>query len=168
MTLPTMVESQLLDLLSEWVKRDRPRIDGLRSTTDSDLSCPSASGSHGDQVFATFDENIGELKFLSDLVEVPTVVKTSSLLNGFTVKNRLVGQCLTTSCHYWQGSCRLGHFVSKVAVPVKLSVTSCVIAEKCRWRKENGPEICRTCSFVRNLPIESFGVNEPETSEPHE
>ena len=159
MIAPTEVESQIGKLISDWMKVGSPNLDGLRRTKQTGLSCPSASNSHGDKVFAVFDESKNELRYLSAAVDVPEIVKTTLDMNTFALKNRLVGKCLTSSCDYWQGACRLGHFVSKVEVPVRVTSKHCAIRNTCRWHKENGPKICGTCAFVRNLPVHATATS---------
>jgi hypothetical protein len=152
-TTPTAVESQLLEWISEWTEKGSPDLEGLGSTTRTGLSCPSATNIHGDKVFAVFDESAGELRYLPVAVDVPEIVKTMLDMDNFALKNRLAGMCMTSSCRYWQGACRLGHFVSKVEVTVQVMSRQCAIKDTCRWRKENGPKICSTCAFVRNIPV---------------
>ena len=153
MISPTPVESQLRKTLSDWRKNGTPNLEGLGRTTQTALSCPSASNSHGDKVFAVFDEVAGELRYLPVAVDVPEIVKATIDMDEFALKNRLVGKCLTSSCHYWHGACQLGYFVSKVEVAVRVTSRNCAIKNTCRWREENGPKICGACAFVRNLPL---------------
>jgi hypothetical protein len=155
----TEVESQIVKSVSDWVKAGSPNLDGLGSTKQTGLSCPSASNSHGDKVFAVFDESKDELRYLSAAVEVPEIVKITLDMNNFALKNRLEGKCVTSSCDYWQGACRLGYFVSKVEVPVQVMSKHCAIRNTCRWYKENGPKICETCAFVRNLPVHATATS---------
>ena len=150
---PTEVESQIIKSILAWVEVGSPNLDGLGRTKQTRLSCPSASNSHGDKVFAVFDERMGELRYLPVAVEVPEIVKTTLDMDDFALKNRLVGNCVTSSCNYWQGACRLGHFVSKVEVAVQVTSRQCAIKDTCRWLEENGPKICGTCAFVRNIPV---------------
>lgn len=153
MITQTLVESQLRKTVSEWMDNGRPSIDGLGRATKTVLSCPSATNSHGDKVFAVFDDVAGELRYLPIAVEVPEIVKTTLNMDEFALKNRLEGRCLTSACHYWHGACQLGHFVSKVEVSVRATSRNCAIKDTCRWRKENGPKVCGACAFVRNLPL---------------
>ncbi len=149
----TSTETQLLEFLAQWNHMGRPEIEGLGSTEVFGLSCPAASDTHGDKVFAVFDENIGELKYFSEAIVLPEIAKENLDMNRFTEKNRLVGKCHTTGCQHWQGACRLGFFVSKVKVEVTNKSHQCAIAEECRWLTENGPSICDACAFMRNLPL---------------
>ncbi len=149
----TLIESQLLERVSEWMQNGSPTVDGVGRTKRTALSCPSATNSHGDKVFAVFDEVAGELRYLPVAIDVPEIVKTTLDMDEFALKNRLEGKCLTTSCHYWHGACQLGHFVSKVEVSVRVTSRNCAIKDTCRWIKENGPKVCGTCAFVRNLPL---------------
>ena len=150
---PTPVESQLRKTVSDWRKTGTPNLEGLGRTTQTALSCPSASNSHGDKVFAVFDEVAGELRYLPVAIDVPEIVKTTLDMDEFALKNRLEGRCLTSSCHYWHGACQLGHFISKVEVSVRKTSRNCAIKDTCRWIKENGPKVCGACAFVRNLPL---------------
>ena len=148
----TVTESRLVDFFSKWIEEGRPNIEGVCKASSSVLSCPAASGTHGDAVFAVFDETDSELIFLSEVIEMPVIAKTNLDLNRFAKKNRLVGQCFTTGCHHWQGACRLGYFVSNVAVRPRSH--HCAIADSCRWLNENGPKVCGPCATLRNLPLE--------------
>jgi hypothetical protein len=150
----TETESQLIERVSEWVDRGRVRNDGLRRIEQEHLSCPSASNSHGEDVFAVFDEDAGELRYLPNAVNVPEVAKSMLDMDAFALKNRLAGKCVTSSCHYWRGACHLGFFVSEVEVRGRVNTQQCSIRNKCRWIKENGVEVCDSCSFVRNLPVQ--------------
>ena len=153
MTSPTLVESQLLERVSDWMEKGSPSLEGLGHATQTARSCPSATNSHGDKVFGVFDEVAGELRYLPVAVDVPEIVKATIDMDEFALKNRLVGKCLTSSCHYWHGACQLGYFVSKVEVAVRVTSRNCAIKNTCRWREENGPKICGACAFVRNLPL---------------
>lgn len=153
MTPQTLVESQLLKTVSDWMDEGRPVLDGLGHTTKIGLSCPSATNSHGDKVFAVFDEVAGELRYLPVAIDVPEIVKTTLDMDEFALKNRLEGRCVTSSCHYWHGACQLGHFISKVEVSVRKTSRNCAIKDTCRWIKENGLKVCDACAFVRNLPL---------------
>ena len=154
----TETERQLIERVSEWVEGGRASNEGLRRIKQNALSCPSASNSHGDKVFAVFDESAGELRYLPNAVNVPEVAKSLLDMDAFALKNRLEGKCITSSCHYWQGACHLGFFVSEVQVQVRVETQHCSIRDTCRWIKENGPEICGSCAFVRNLPVQSVSI----------
>jgi hypothetical protein len=149
----TSTESQVFELLSKWIQEGRPDLEGLGSTETHALSCPAASDTHGDEVFAVFDENSGELEYFPVAIVMPDIAKDNLDLNRFATKNRLAGMCLTTGCQHWQGACRLGHFVNSVKVNVRNKSQHCAITDKCRWLEENGPTICRACSSLRNLPL---------------
>ena len=154
----TETERQIIERVSEWVDRGRARNDGLRRIRQSDLSCPSASNFHGDKVFAVFNENVGELRYLPNAVNVPEVAKSLLDMDAFALKNRLEGKCVTSSCHYWQGACHLGFFVSEVKVRDRVDTQKCSIRASCRWIKENGSEVCGSCAFVRNLPVQVASI----------
>lgn len=152
----TETEFQLIERVLEWVDRGRVKDEGLRSIKQEALSCPSASNSHGDDVFAVFDEDAGELRYLPNAVEVPKIAKSLLDMDAFALRNRLAGKCVTSSCHYWHGACHLGFFVSEVKVELRDrgKTQQCSICGKCRWIKENGAAVCGSCVFVRNLPVE--------------
>ena len=150
---PTLVESQLRETVSDWMEKGRPALEGLGRTTQTALSCPSATYSHGDKVFAVFDEVAGALRYLPVAIDIPEIVKTTLDMDEFALKNRLEGRCVTSLCHYWHGACQLGHFISKVEVSVRKTSRNCAIKDTCRWLKENGPKVCGACAFVRNLPL---------------
>ena len=154
----TETERQLIQRVSEWVNNGRVRSEGLTCIKQDALSCPSASNSHGDRVFAVFDEDASELRFLPNAVKVPEIVKSLLDMDAFALKNRLAGKCVTSSCHYWHGACHLGFFVSEVKVELRdrAKTQRCSIRENCRWIKENGAAVCGSCVFVRNLPVESI------------
>ena len=156
----TDTERQLIDRVSEWVERGRVSNDGLRRIKKEALSCPSASNSHGEDVFAVFDEDAGELRYLPNAVKVPEIAKSLLDMDVFALKNRLAGKCVTSSCHYWHGACHLGLFVSEVEVEPRdrAKTQQCSIRDKCRWIKENGAAVCGSCVFVRNLPVESESI----------
>jgi hypothetical protein len=155
MNLHTTAESELLQVLSSWIEKGRPFVQGMGSAGDSPLSCPSASDKHGEKVFATFDEHTGELSYLSEPIVMPDIAKENLDLDRFVEKNRLAGQCYTKTCQHWQGACRLGYFVSNINVSVSRKSRQCAIEDNCRWLKENGPKVCGPCGSIRNLP---FGV----------
>jgi hypothetical protein len=144
-----------------WRKSGSPRLDGLKRTAKTSLSCPSASNFHGDKVFAVFDEAAGELRYLPAAVEVPEIVKTTLDMDEFALKNRVEGSCLTSSCSYWRGACQLACFVSKVEVSVRGTSQNCAIKDTCRWLEENGPKVCAACAFVRNLPLPKLTPETP-------
>ena len=150
----TETERQLIERVLVWVDGGRIRDEGLRSIKQDALSCPSASNSHGDSVFAVFDEDAGELRYLPNSVNVPEIAKNLLDMDAFALKNRLEGKCATSSCHYWHGACHLGYFVSEVEVRGLSKTQQCSIRGKCRWIKENGAEVCGSCVFVRNLPVQ--------------
>ena len=153
----TETERQLIDRVTEWVDRGCVGNDGLRHIKQEALSCPSASNSHGEDVFAVFDEDAGELRYLPNAVNVPEIAKSLLDMDAFALKNRLAGKCVTSSCHYWHGACHLGFFVSEVKVELRdrAKMQQCSIRDTCRWIKENGAAVCGSCVFVRNLPVES-------------
>lgn len=153
MKTSTFIESQLLEQVSVWLQNGSPTVEGVGRTKRTALSCPSATNSHGDKVFAVFDEVAGEMRYLPVAVEVPEIVKTTLDMDEFALKNRLEGRCFTSACSYWHGACQLGHFVSKVEVSVRVNSRNCAIKDSCRWREENGPKVCGACAFVRNLPL---------------
>jgi len=154
----TETERQLIERVSEWVDRGRVGDEGLRRIKQEALSCPSASESHGDDVFAVFDEGAAELRYLPNKVKVPKIAKSLLDMDAFALKNRLAGKCVTSSCHYWHGACHLGFFVSEVKVVLRdrAKTQQCSIRDNCRWIKENGAAVCGSCIFVRNLPVESI------------
>ena len=154
----TETERQLIDRVSEWVDRGRVSNDGLRRIKQEDLSCPSASNSHGEDVFAVFDEDAGELRYLPNAVKVPEIAKSLLDMDIFALKNRLAGKCVNSSCHYWHGACHLGFFVSEVEVRGHAKSRNCSIRDKCRWFKENGAGVCGSCAFIRNLPVQSVSI----------
>lgn len=156
----TVVESQLLELLSDWIEKGSPSLEGLGKISSAALNCPAASNSHGDQVFAVFNETASEMQYLSVALDVPDILKENLDMNDFALKNRLAGKCFTSSCQHWQGACRLGYFVSKVSVSIRATTQHCAIEDTCRWRKENGERICTTCAFVRNLPVQITNLNQ--------
>jgi len=149
----TETERVLIKRVSEWVDNGRVRSEGLRRIKQDVLSCPSASNFHGDSVFAVFDEEVGALRYLSNGVNVPDIAKNLLDMNAFSLKNRLEGKCVTSSCHYWQGACQLGFFVSEVEVRNRIEPQKCSIRDTCRWIQENGARVCGSCAFVRNLPV---------------
>lgn len=151
MVIPTLVESLLRGLVSDWAERGYTSSDGLATTSRKSLSCPSASNTHGDEVFAVFDESSGVLRYLPAEVEVPPIAKETLDMDEFASKNRQVGKCLTWSCLYWRGACQLGHFVSKIELDQEVTLQDCVIRGRCRWYAENGPKACGPCMSVRNL-----------------
>ena len=159
--VPTSTESAVTESLSRWLKNGRPNIDGIGSTKDVGLSCPAASEDHGDAVFAMFDEESKVLTFLSELIEIPEIVKENLDLHRFSKENRLVGKCYTTGCHHWQGACRLGYFVSSVTV--RSRPNQCAITDSCRWLRENGPAVCGPCAQVRNVIVAPIGCEISDT-----
>lgn len=156
----TVAEYQLLELLADWVEKGKPNLIGLGKTSAMLLSCPAASNSHGEKVFAVFNENTSQMKYLSATTDVPEILKETLDMNEFALKNRLAGKCFTASCQHWQGACRLGYFVSKVSVSPRVTSRHCAIEDTCRWRKENGEKTCTTCAFVRNLPVHTTSINQ--------
>lgn len=154
----TETELQLIERVLEWVDSGRVREERLKRIRQDALSCPSASNTHGEDVFAVFDEDVGELKYLPNVVNVPEVAKSLLDMDAFALKNRLAGKCATSSCHYWHGACHLGFFVSEVKVRDHVKTQHCSIRDKCRWIKENGAEVCGSCAFIRNLPVQSILV----------
>ena len=156
----TVVESQLLELLSDWIEKGSPSLEDLGKISSAALNCPAASNSHGDQVFAVFNETASEMQYLSVALDVPEILKENLDMNDFALKNRLAGKCFTSSCQHWEGACRLGYFVSKVSVSIRATSQHCAIEDTCRWRKENGPNICGACAFVRNLAIPPVSRNQ--------
>jgi hypothetical protein len=152
-TVLNLIESQLQKIFVDWINSGSPNVDEIPRTSESLLDCPAASGTHGHSVFAVFDEDLDRLRFLPEAIAVPSIVKDNLEMSDFSSKNRLVGKCLTSSCHHWQGACRLGFFTSSLDVQVEIRTRNCVIEKTCRWRKENGPVVCAPCSSLRNLPV---------------
>lgn len=151
----TETERQLVERVSEWVNSGCVEDEGLRRIKQEALSCPSASNSHGVEVFAVFDEDVGELRYLPNALNVPGIAKSLLDMDAFALKNRLAGNCVTSLCHYWHGACHLGFFVSEVNVRGIEKMQHCSIRDKCRWIKENGTEVCGSCAFIRNLPVQA-------------
>ena len=153
MDSPTAIETDVARRVANWFEAGLPDIVGLSTAPGATLRCPSASNSHGDEVFAVFDDSADELRFLSEPIDVPDVLRLVLDLDDFSFKNRLAGWCLTSGCHYWQGACRLGHFVNQTSVSVRPASSHCAITETCRWRREHGAHVCAPCSGIRNLPV---------------
>lgn len=147
------VEVELRQKLKNWAEGGKLEIDGPHQVKDVSLSCPAASGSHGERVFATYLDADDELDFLSVAVELPEVLVINHEMSDFSLRNRLEGKCLTTACQHWQGACRLGFFVSKIEVQPRRKEINCAISKSCRWLKENGERVCGACSFTRNFPL---------------
>ena len=154
----TETERQLIERVSEWVDSGRVRDEELRRIKQDALSCPSASNSHGDIVFAVFNEDAGELRYLPNALNVPEIAKSLLDMDAFALRNRLAGKCVTSSCHYWNGACHLGFFVSEVESQHQAKTQQCSIRDKCRWIKENGAGVCGSCAFIRNLPVQSVSI----------
>lgn len=150
---PTAVETEVLERVVRWFEAGRPEIDGLSTAPAAMLRCPSASNSHGDEVFAVFDDADNEIRFLPEPIDVPDVLGSVLDLDEFAAKNRLAGWCLTSGCEYWQSACRLGHLVNQVTVSVRPTPSACAIIDTCRWRREQGVEVCGPCAAIRNLPL---------------
>lgn len=150
---PTAVETEVAQRVVQWIDAGHSDIAGLSTAARATLRCPSASNSHGDEVFAVFDNSTNELRFLPELIDIPDVVGSVVDLDEFSLRNRLAGWCLTSGCDYWQGACRLGHFVNQVTVSVRPASSECAIADTCRWRREHGAQVCAPCAGIRNLPI---------------
>jgi|GEM_PF-3099991 len=150
---PTAVETQVMERVVRWIDAGEPSIAGLSTAPGATLRCPSASQRHGDKVLAVFDDAARKLQFLSELIDIPEVLRAVSDLDDFYTNNRLVSWCLTSGCVYWQGACVLGHIVSQVPVAVRPTATECSVTKTCRWHRENGEQVCAPCSGLRTLPI---------------
>lgn len=154
----TEVEAQLIQRASEWFESGCVSSKELRKIERGNFCCPSATNVQGETVFAVMDGGVGDLRFLPTAIDVPEIVKSTLDMDEFAAKNRLAGPCVTSSCHYWHGACQLGFFVSEVEVKIRMETRQCAISEKCRWIKENGPEVCGACAFVRNLPVKPVSL----------
>ena len=88
----------------------------------------------------------GRLRFKSDLMAVPSEVRSGSL--GLTAGLRFAGPCITRACDYWEGHCALGDEVMAMEIVEVPDVVPCPIVDRCRWRHEQGDEVCDACPGV--------------------
>jgi hypothetical protein len=139
-----VIRQRILESLAAWHRAHRPFVAPLVSRKIENLDCPSYLPSLGGQVLASRRDD-GNLNFEPEPSPVGTHVRFS-------------GPCVRKRCQYWSGNCQLGAIVSRVALQVskESAITredlelgfKCRIVQSCRWRSENGPIACVSCSSV--------------------
>jgi len=153
MTDRTATEEILTKTVGDWFDAGCPDIPGLGHTNKRNLLCPAAMDSHGNQIFGVFEESEGRIRYLDAVIPIPSVVREVVKSDQLCERSRIAADCQTLKCHYWQGGCRLGWFISRTDSPSRFSVQRCAISDSCRWHAEYGESACSGCSKVRALSI---------------
>ena len=110
--------------------------------------CPSYPLHMNGRPFASRADD-GELRFQDEMTE-------KSLRHPESI--RFFGPCVTVRCVHWSDHCGLGAELSRT---VSVSINSrlpdvnasnpCPIQSSCRWRAENGENVCSACLSVDYL-----------------
>lgn len=116
--------------------------------------CPAASAEFAEGVIG-FRPSVGEnLVFFEQRIEFPTVLRLTKTDVEIESRLRLVGRCVKHGCPHWMGSCVLGHTVAAMAETEMGSGPACSILDTCRWRRENGTQVCKPCGGILNVVVE--------------
>jgi len=131
--------------IARWLREERTYSEPLVSSVKGKKSCPSYQNEIGATKFAIRLAD-GAIRFLGPEEEnefrnqIPTV--------------RYFGNCVTSRCFYWLGSCQLGNKISQIALSEPEAgnnakiISECLIKKTCRWRSENGLSACHGCTQV--------------------
>lgn len=145
-----MVVARLYPTVMVEVKRyGRPK-----STTIIKADCPAASAEFANGVIGFRQPDEECVTFFEQTVEFPRVLRMSSTDAEIESRLRLVGRCVQSRCPHWMGSCVLGH---AVAATPQIEITRnprCSIFDTCRWRRENGTQVCAPCAGILNVLME--------------
>jgi hypothetical protein len=109
---------------------------------------------HGTKVFGVFEPSDGRVLFLDAVIPLPSVIREVVNSDQLCERTRISADCQTLKCHYWQGGCRLGWFVSQIDSPSHTSDPLCAISGRCRWHAEYGDTACEGCSKVRAISFQ--------------
>jgi len=102
------------------------------------------------------------------LAALPTGTSNRENSAGLESEYRFAGPCVTQQCGFWNGrQCGLGERLSESlrhaesvlatdsAEPAggmdgvtRTKIPKCAIRPTCRWFAEQGPDVCRACTFV--------------------
>jgi hypothetical protein len=110
--------------------------------------------SHGSGVFGVFEPSEGQIRYLDAVIPLPSVARDIVESDQLCERTRISADCQTLKCHYWQGGCSLGWFVSRLDSPTDVSNQLCAISDRCRWRAEYGDTVCKGCSKVRAISFQ--------------
>lgn len=72
---------------------------------------------------------------------------TSELRGRLRSQVRHAGVCAQGACIHWAGACQLGIGVA-VSGTDDLDDPPCRISSRCRWRLENGRQVCGPCQLL--------------------
>ena len=153
MTNQTATEEILTKKVGGWINAGCPDIPNLGHSNKQNLLCPAAMESHGSEVFGVFEPSEGQIRYLDAVIPLPSVVREVVESDQLCERTRISADCQTLKCHYWQGGCRLGWFVSRTDSSTRMSDQLCAISDRCRWHAEYGESACKGCSKVRALSI---------------
>lgn len=120
-----------------------------------DADCPAASAELARFVIGVRRAGSETVDFLPRSVGFPRVLRELKDNASIERELRMVGPCVKTACPHWFGSCVLGHAVADVASSHDVGA-GCSIAARCRWRLENGPEVCGPCAGILNVEMKEF------------
>jgi hypothetical protein len=122
------------------------------------IFCPSTDFSESTHVLGVRN-NSGIVKFFPEIIPIPQEGVEVLTSDSLTNRIRLTGECIQDKCAYWRGHCRLGQELNSRQSIRKSSSKdlNCPIEESCRWRLENGENICSVCPKVmRGLSMEDL------------
>ena len=151
MTNRTATEEILTNAIGEWINTGCQDIPNLGHTNKRNLLCPAAMESHGTEVFGVFEPSEGRVLFLDAVIPLPSIIRDVVNSDQLCERTRISADCQTLKCHYWQGGCRLGWFVSQIDSPPHTSDPLCAISDRCRWHAEYGNTACDGCSKIRAI-----------------
>jgi len=118
----------------------------LESGQSSDvIMCPSTSPVDSTHVLAIRSLG-GKLKFLNTLQPLPEVARAVITIDDLQNRLRLTGPCSRRSCSYWTGFCSLAQDFASIQIDDK---RICSIYKSCRWRIENGAQVCGVCQTIQ-------------------
>jgi len=140
-----MNPSSLFKEIADWIGSECPEFDPLIASSTGKKTCPS------------YPDNAGGTKFAIRLVDSSFhfVVQDEEFDDLVSIHStRLHGPCLTSRCIYWSGNCQLGTKIAHVEVhrlnecSASDVISDCPIQVTCRWRTENGINVCHGCTQV--------------------
>lgn len=131
-------------------RRIQKVVNGISSTVLT-ADCPAASAEFAYGVIGFRQPDEERVTFFEQTVEFPRVLRISSTDAEIESRLRLVGRCVQSRCPHWMGSCVLGHAVAATREVETTHNPRCSIFDTCRWRRENGTQVCAPCAGILNV-----------------
>ena len=119
------------------------------------LLCPSTPPKGSSLAIGRWTEH-RLVEFFDHALELPEAAMEVLPWSAVEDRVRLAGPCVTSGCEYWDGLCGLGQQLMCIS-GTRVPEIECPIRERCRWRLENGEEICGTCvKIMRGRSFDSL------------